>query len=181
MAFHRRAARRLRRHGRPRHGRRLAPAVPRQGRQRAPRDDQLRRSALGRQPGLAHHRRRRHVRRLADDVRYGVLRLLLGDARPADGPHLPSRRLRLPLQGGRHEVAHDVGLAPVPRLRHPAGDLRRCLRQPAAGRSVPHRRNDASDLHGLVLRPAESVRPALRRALARHDRGPRRQLPDASH
>lgn len=39
---------------------------------------------------------------------------------PADGPHLPSRRLRLPLQGGRHEVAHDVGLAPV-LARHPAG------------------------------------------------------------
>ena len=62
-------------------------------RQRTPRDDQLRRPSLGRKSSLAHHWRRRHVRCLADDVRHRILRILLGNARPAYGAHLPPGRL----------------------------------------------------------------------------------------
>ena len=46
---------------------------------------QHRRPALGRQPGLVHHRRRRDFRRLALCLRNGVFRLLLGDAGGALG------------------------------------------------------------------------------------------------
>ena len=54
--------------------------------------------ALGRQPGLVHHRRRRHLRRLAAGLRHRLLRLLLGDDGGAVGAVLPPGRLRLPLQ-----------------------------------------------------------------------------------
>ena len=147
----------------------------------APRHHQHRRPALGRQPGLVHHRRRRHLRRLAAGLRHGVLRLLLGDAGGAVGAVLPPGRLRLPQQDRRSALAQHLGLGPVRRRRGAAADLRRRLRQPAAGRAVPLRQPHGLVLHGLVLGTAESVRAAGRRGIDGDDHVPRRDLPRASH
>ena len=55
-----------------------ATAIRRPHRRRAPRRDQHHRPDLGRQPGVVHYRRRRHLRRLAAGLRGGVLGLLRG-------------------------------------------------------------------------------------------------------
>ena len=179
VAARRRAARRLRHHGRARHGRRHAAALRRAQRHRTARHHQHRRSALGRQPGVVHHRRRRHLRRLAARLCNRVLGLLLGDARRALGALLPAGRLRLPQQDPRRALAFDVGLGPVRRRRRAAADLRRRLRQPAAGRALPLRRIPRLVLHRLVLGIAQPVRARLRRRLHGDDHLPRRQLPRA--
>ena len=152
-----------------------------QGRHRAPGDHQHRRPALGRQPGLVHHRRRRHLRGLAAGLRHGVLRLLLGDARRAVGAVLPPGRFRLPQQDREPDLAQHLGLGTLRRRRRAADDLRRGLWQPAAGRALPFRRKPGLDLHRHVLAAAQSVRPAGGRGQHRDDHVPRRQLPDAPH
>src|SRR5438093_13763558 len=56
----------------------------------------------------------------------------------------------------------------VYRGRRAGADFRRGLRQPAAGRAVPFRLRPTRVLHGLVLRPPESVRASRRCRQPRH-------------
>ena len=65
--------------------------------------------ALGRQPGVVHHRRRRDLRGLAAGVRHRLLRLLLGDAGGAVGAVLPPGGLRLPQQDPRRRAGAAPG------------------------------------------------------------------------
>ena len=94
----RRAADRLRRHGRLRPRRRRCCC-----RSSARRDaerrvvDQHHRPGLGRQPGVAHPRRRRDLRRLAAALRRRLLRLLPRDVSGAGRADPAPGRLRVPL------------------------------------------------------------------------------------
>jgi hypothetical protein len=114
----------------------------------APRRHQHRRPALGRQPGVVHHRRRRHLRRLAAGLCDRLLGLLLGDAGGAVGAVLPSGGLRLPQQDPQRHLAQHLGLGAVHRRGGAAADLRCRLRQPAAGRALPLRRHLVSHYTG---------------------------------
>ena len=81
-------------------------------RRRTPRPARNDRADLGRQPGLAHPRRRRRVRRVAAALCGGVLRLLLRHAAGAARPDPAPGRLQLPQQGGRSALAQHLGLGP---------------------------------------------------------------------
>ncbi len=105
----RRVADRLRHHRRHGHGRRQPAAFRRQERHRAADRHQHRRPALGRQPGVVHHRRRRDLRRLARGLCRRLLRLLHGDAAGAVRPVFPAGRLRLPLQDRRSRAGATPG------------------------------------------------------------------------
>ena len=97
----RRPAHRLRRHGRLRLGvAMLHPFVARNDTQRRvmPEHD---RSGLGRQPGLVHSRRRRHLRGLAAALCGVLLRLLSCDVAGADRPHPAAGGDHLPRQESR--------------------------------------------------------------------------------
>ena len=56
----------------------------------------------------------------------------------------------------------DLGLGAVRRRAGAGAGVRRRVRQRAAGRAVPLRRHAAHDLHGLAVRPVQSVRAAVR-------------------
>ena len=88
-----------------------------------PRHHQCGRSALGRQPSLADHRGRRHLRRLAG----GLCRVLLGLlSRHAPGPHrsvLQAGGLRLPFEADGQVMADRLGLGAC----SPAASFRRLI------------------------------------------------------
>ena len=126
---------------------------------RAPRADQHHRPGLGRQRGVADHRRRRHVRRLPRVVRHPVLRLLPAAAADPARADRARRRLRVPRQ------------APRARLEAPAGTWRifvgSLVPAVAVGRRVrQHRARRAAGRRPRVrrrpARPAQPVRPARR-------------------
>lgn len=60
---------------------------------------------------------------------------------------LPPGRFRLPLQAGEQPLAQHVGLGHLHRLLRACRGIRRGVRQPAAGRAVPHGRVHAPVLH----------------------------------
>ena len=91
--------------------RRHAAARARPQRRRAPRADQHHRPGLGRQRGLAAHRRRRDVRRLPRVVRHPVLRLLPAAAAHPGRADRPRRRLRVPRQARPSRLAAPLGPA----------------------------------------------------------------------
>ena len=89
--------------------RRHAAAGARQGRHRAPGADQHHRPGLGRQRGLAARRRRRDVRRVPRVVRHPVQRVLPAAAADPGRPDRPRRRLRVPRQARRRDLAAQLG------------------------------------------------------------------------
>ena len=139
------------------------------------------RSALGRQPGVVHHRGRRDVRRLAARVRHGVLGVLRRADPDALRAVLPPGRLRLPQQGARPALAQRLGLGHLHRRHRAAARVRRRLRQPAAGRAVPLRPGPPRSLHRLVRRPPQSVRAARGRRERLAPGHARCDLPAAPH
>ncbi len=88
----------FRHHGWSRHGRGHLAAFRGQDRRRAARGHQHRGAPLGWQSGLVHHRRWRHLCRVAPGVRHGIQRFLLGHAGGVVGAVLPPCGLRLPQQ-----------------------------------------------------------------------------------
>ena len=68
---------------------------------------------LGRQPGLVHHRRRRHFRGVASRLCHGFFRFLHGADADAVCAVLPAGRVRLPQQGRRSTLALCLGLGVV--------------------------------------------------------------------
>ena len=111
VAVPRRAADRLRHHGRLRPRRRDAAAVRRPHRHRAARRHQHHRPGLGRQPGLADPRRRRDLRGLAADLRGVVLRLLHRHVPGAGDPDPAAGRLQVPQQDRRTRAGARSGTA----------------------------------------------------------------------
>jgi hypothetical protein len=108
-------------------------------------------------------------------------RLLLGHAGGAVGAVLPPGGLRLPQQDPQRHLAQHLGLGPVRRRRGAAADLRRGLRQPAAGRALPLRRHLVSTYTGSFWAAAQPLRAAGRRGVHGDDHLPRRDLPGAPH
>ncbi len=163
VAAARRPADRLRRHRRLRPRRRHAAALRRPQRPRAPRRHQQRRPGLGRQPGLADPRRRRDLRGLAAALRGVVLRLLPRDVRDPGGAHPAAGRLQVPLasaRAARWRARWDWAL-------FIGGFVPSLIFGVAVGnvlQGVPFRFDD--DMHifydGTLLRPAQSLRPAVR-------------------
>ena len=165
-------------------GRRRALPVPRQdggGQERHPRLDRPR---LGRQRGLAAHRRRRHLRRLPDGVRHDLLRLLPRDHARALRPHparrvarVPAPRLELERRLGRRLLPRQPRAVAArrgrPRQRHPrrphgrAGQLHRDLpgaAQPVLAARRGHRAVPARTARrGVALRQVggRAPRPCL--------------------
>ena len=179
VAVPRRAADRLRHHGRLRPRRRHAAALRGEDRHRAPHRHQHHRPGLGRQSGLVHPRRRRDLRGVSADLCGVLLRLLhrhVPRARVADPA---AGRLRIPQQGQGSALARLLGLRAVRRRAGAVAGVRRRLRQCAAGRAVPHRQRSARVLRGQrAVRTAQSVRAAVRPGVARHADDARRRLPD---
>ena len=141
----RRAVHRLRhaRRLRPRR-RRAAPVHP--DRRGAPAHAQLHRPGLGRQRGLAGHRRRRAVRRVSRGLRHGLLRLLPGLHAAAGRADLPRGGHRVPQQAADALVAADVGrrlrrrqhaLEPADRRGHGQHRLGHAARRRGASSPAP--------------------------------------------
>ena len=142
----RRAAHRLRHHGRLRSRRRHAASLRRPHRCAAPRDAQHDRTGLGGQSGLVHPRRRRHFRRLAAALCRVLLRLLSRHVAGACSAHPAAGRHQVPQQEGSARLARDLGLAVLRFGLRAGADLRRRLRQSSAGRSLSFRPDAAHDL-----------------------------------
>ena len=177
VAADRRAAHRLRDHGRFRSRCRNPAALRRPHRWRAPHRHQLGRTGLGGQSGVAHPRRGRHFRRVADGLCRGLLRLLSRHVRRALRPHPASCGLQVPEQTTGAALAGRVGLAALRRRLRTGTDLRRGRRQRAPGCALRIRRYAAHDLPWQFLRPPHAVRAVERARLGRHADDARCDLP----
>ena len=118
----------------------------------------LHRPGLGRQRGLAHHRRRRHLRRLPDGLRHDLQRLLPGHHARALRPDPARRVARVPPP--RHELEQASGTAPS----SSAAWCRRCSSaSPWATSSAACPWTRRATTSGTFLRAAQPVLAAGRR------------------
>ena len=147
--------------------------TPQRAARAAPHD----RPDVGRQRGVADHRRRRHVRRVPHVVRDDVLRLLpraLLRPRRADRPR---RLVRVLGQGRPPGLALHLGVGDGHQLRPGGPALRRRVGEHRARRA--DRR--PAGVHRQPLHAAEPLRPARRRHDAAALPLARRDLPDDAH
>src|SRR5690606_8067292 len=125
-------------------------------REEPPRHHQHDRPRVGRQRGVAAHRRRSDLRGLPRVVRDLVLGLL----HPAADHPARAHRARRGLRVAREDRVRDVARVGRPRARGrlvgPRGAVGRRVREPRAGR----RARREPPVRGRVLRPAQPLRPA---------------------
>ena len=117
-------------------------------RRRAARDHPHDRAGLGRQRGVADHRRRRDLRRLPRVVRDAVLGLLPGALPHPRRAHRPRRRVRVLGQGRPPAWRAGVGVGDRPRQLRP--------RRPAVGRGLGEHRPRRPDRRPAASSPATS-------------------------